>query len=406
LYWEPATYRTRDAVEDPALAARLLESTARACVHTWASKHDTWLHRLSGGLDSSVVLACLCDAPSRPRVICLTYYRPGGVSDERPWARLAVEPTGCETIEHARDPAIDFRALSGINVSACPAPTSSFLETDLLERRLAERHGATAISSGDGGDSIFGSTAARYSVLDYARRHGIRPSLLRLASDVALLGNQSVWNVLAKTLRDDLFNRDRQLTGHLREARKLVSAEVREPLLAARQAFKHPWFRSGRLSPGTSEVLSFLTIPDLFYPPLFNPDEAAAEPVFPLLSQPLVELCLGIPSYIQFDEGRDRGLARRAFAGAVPAAILARTWKDRVQGFPEEILQHNHDYLRELLLDGILVAQRYLDRSAVETALSGQYFKESASVGEILDHVLVEAWLQSLLRRGSMQAVA
>ncbi len=181
---------------------------------------------------------------------------------------------------------------------------------------------------------------------------------------------------------------------------------MREPLLAVRSSFDHRWFRSGRLAPGAREILSFLTLPDLFYPPLCDPDQGGAESVFPLLSQPLVELCVSIPSYIHFDQGRDRGLARRAFADDVPAPILARSWKDRVQGFPEEILRANLPYFREMLLDGVLVKERYLDRGAVETTLSGKTIKDTASVGEILDHVLVETWLRFWINPGSAQAAA
>jgi asparagine synthase (glutamine-hydrolysing) len=406
LYWDPNNLFTRGVVEDPEIAARSLRAMTKACVHAWASTHDTFLHRLSGGLDSSIVLACLSDAPSRPRIVCLTYYRSGGASDERPWARLAAQRGGFEHIEYARDPQIDFGALSRMKASASPPLTSSFLETDSLEGQLTAQYHATAISSGDGGDSLFGSTAARYALLDYVRRRGVRPTLLRLASDVALMRNQSVWKVLSATLHHAIFNRDREDTNDLRKARKLASSQMQEPLLAASASFDHRWFRSGRLPPGARQILSFLTMPDLFYPPLSDPDQGGAESVFPLLSQPLVELCVSIPSYIHFDQGRDRGLTRRAFADDVPAPILARSWKDRVQGFPEEILRANLPYFREMLLEGILVKERYLDRGALETTLSGRTIKDTASVGEILDHVLVETWLRCWINPGSAQAVA
>jgi asparagine synthase (glutamine-hydrolysing) len=261
---------------------------------------------------------------------------------------------------------------------------------------LTARYGATAISTGDGGDSLFGASAARFSVSDYWKRRGPRPALLRLASDVALLRNQTVWGVLARTLRQEILGRrDRQELSQMREARQLVRREIREPLLADRSAPDHPWFRSGRVPLSVREVLSFLTTPDLFYDPISSPDDASVESVFPLLSQPLVELCMSIPSYVHFDQGRDRGLARRAFANDVPAPLLDRTWKDRVQGFPEQILRSNLAYFKSMLMDGILVKKRYLDRQSIERTLSGKVLKDTASVGEIVDHVLVEAWLRS-----------
>jgi asparagine synthase (glutamine-hydrolysing) len=395
LAWDPSPLFARKLIEDPARVAIRLQATAKACIHAWASTQNAIVHRLSGGLDSSIVLACLADAPSRPCIVCLTYFRAGGVSDERPWARLAAQRFGCEHIEYARTPDIDFRALASMKACASPPLTSSLLETDRLEWELADRYHAAAICSGDGGDSLFGSSSARFSVLEYALHHGLRPELLRLASDVALLGNQTVWTVLPRTLRYALFNHDGKDTRHLREARKLACPDIREPILAARRSYSHPWFRSGRLPRGASEILSFLTLPDLFYPPLADPDEGGVESLFPLLSQPLVELCVSIPSYLHFDQGRDRGLARRAFVDDVPAPILARTWKDRVQGFPEEILRANLAYFREMLLDGVLVKERFLDRRALEATLCGETIEATASVGEILDHVLVEGWLRS-----------
>ena len=404
LYWNPGKLFNCEIIEDPARLAPLIRKTARTCTNAWASQHKGFVHQLSGGLDSSIVLSCLADAPSRPNIVCLTYYRSQGPSDERPWARLAAQRTGVQHIEHSRSEFMDFSALAGMNPCASPPLTHSFLEIDELEHRLANQHQATAISSGDGGDSLFGSTSARFSVLDYARRRGLRPELLRIASNVALSGNKSVWTVLSKSLRYRFSNQDAEDINHLRDARALASPEIREPILASKRSFAHPWFRSGHLPHGASEILSFLTLPDLFYPPLGDLDEDIAERVYPLLSQPLVELCVSIPSYLHFDEGRDRGLVRRAFSGDVPAPILDRTWKDPVQGFPEDILRANLPYFRQILLDGILVKERYLDRAALEMTLSGQILKGTASVGEILDHVLVEAWLRSWMEQRSRLA--
>jgi asparagine synthase (glutamine-hydrolysing) len=395
VVWNLAPLLASDEYYDSSHAAKSLRNTTSACISAWAGRHESFVHRISGGLDSSIVLACLAEAPSQPRITCLTYFRSSSASDERPWARLATRAVDCDHVEHAREPAMPFRELLRMSASPSPPLTSSFLETDPIERQLALQHRATAITTGDGGDSLFGAGAARFAVLEYWRRRGIRAPLLRLASDVALLGNQTVWKVAAQTIHNAMSNHERENTAHVRGARKLAAADIREPMLANRAQFAHPWFRSARFPAGANEILTFLTIPDLFYQPLYEPDDNDPETVFPLLSQPLVELCVSIPSFVHFDEGRDRGLARRAFAHHVPAPILDRTWKDRVQGFPEEILLTNLPYFRELLLDGMLVQKRYLDRKAVAASLSGQAIQETASVGEIIDYVLVESWLQS-----------
>jgi asparagine synthase (glutamine-hydrolysing) len=181
----------------------------------------------------------------------------------------------------------------------------------------------------------------------------------------------------------------------MREARQLVRKEIREPLLENPDENAHPWFRSANVPLGVREILAFLTGAEEFYDPISNPEAAGLDSIFPLLSQPLVELCMRIPSYVHFDRGHDRSVARLAFVGDVPAPILQRTWKDRVQGFPEEILRIHLPDFRSMLLDGLLMKEGYLDRHSVERSLSGDVLQDTASVGEIIDHVLVESWLRS-----------
>ena len=67
--------------------------------------HASLLHRLSGGLDSSIVAGCLGRASTQPRIACYTYFNPHGRSDERPWARLAAEHAGFEHLEYPIVPA-------------------------------------------------------------------------------------------------------------------------------------------------------------------------------------------------------------------------------------------------------------------------------------------------------------
>jgi len=401
LYWDPAE-RAADVIEDGTLASDLLRVRTKACVHAWGSMHETWLHRLSGGFDSSLVLACLAEAPSRPRVICVTHCWEKSSSSERPWARMAAHHSHVQHIELSRTGRLNFGALAGMSLLASPPAMTSFLEINQSERVLAEQYGATAISTGDGGDSLFGSSAALFSVSDFWKRHGLQWALLRHASDVALLRNQTVWSVLARSLRTARPRRpDHREVAGKREARQLVSSEIREPLLTDPDATTHPWFRSGRVSRGAREILAFLTGPEEFYDPISSPDDTVVESIFPLLSQPLVELCIRIPSYVHFAHGRDRGLARLAFAGDVPEPIVQRTWKDRVQGYPEEILRNHLPDFRSILLDGLLVKRRILDRQSVERSLRGDALGSSASVGEIIDHVLVESWLRAWSQQGA-----
>lgn len=397
FYWHPRHIVSAEPIEDHAAAARELRSTTKVCAHAWAAFYGNILHRLSGGLDSSVVLGCLRDAPSRPHITCVTHFVEGGISDERPWARLAAQAAGVEHIECPRSARIDFRGLLKAAPDAIPPSGFVPLEVGPAEKPIVLARGVTALMNGDGGDSLFGRYGTRFAVADYVRRHGFRPQLLKVAEDTSLIRDTSVWKILSDSVRNSLVDvgYEGTSTEQIREGRRLVRADAFEAAATRRDRCRHPWFAKDDIPASLAQRMSLLLMDETFYDPYSQPEAADPEPVSPLLSQPVVELCLRIPGYVHIEGGRDRGLARRAFAKDVPREIIARRWKDGVQGFAEEILQNNNDFIRELLLDGILVREKLLDRAALERTLSGLPSKNAPSPGELVDHVVTEAWLRT-----------
>ena len=134
-------------------------------------------------------------------------------------------------------------------------------------------------------------------------------------------------------------------------------------------------------------------MPQEYYDPLGS--SSNPERVHPLMSQPLVELCLRIPTYILASRGWDRAIARQAFSEDVPREILRRRSKQGMHEDMAGILKRNIDTARELLLDGHLVNERLLDRKSVEVALSGGPTEDGNAAREIFDHLSTEVWLRS-----------
>ena len=394
-YWHPAEIIKSDVVEDSDFAVKALRSTTRSCIHAWAGCYGDILHDLSGGLDSSIVLSCLADAPSKPRVTCLTYSVPDSGFGERPYARLAVQRVGCAHIEYERDPEIVcFSDLLDMSPAVNPpAGGCSFLELTCIENEIASRVGATAISTGHGGDTLFGSTGHAEAAVDYVRRHGIRWPLLRHAAHVASRTKVSIWAALTHAVRAGLSRESVDLVRKNQiELRKLLAPALIDAGLRG-MFTPHPWYRSiAEVPSGIAMLVMDIAMPTPFYDPLRDPSGSHPESICPLHAQPVVELCLRIPNYIHFHEGRDRGLARRAFELDVPKEILRRQWKDSIPGFGELIFMQNLEFARELLSDGMLVQNGLLDRRCVETALSGRPTKSAGSVAEIFDYLMVESW--------------
>jgi asparagine synthase (glutamine-hydrolysing) len=92
--------------------------------------------------------------------------------------------------------------------------------------------------------------------------------------------------------------------------------------------------------------------------------------VLPLLAQPIVELCLSIPTWMWCAGGRDRSVARQAFADLLPHAIVQRRSKGGPDNFACQVIERNKAQLRDMLLNGQLARHGLLDVASVASALA------------------------------------
>ncbi|WP_116808680.1 asparagine synthase-related protein [Steroidobacter cummioxidans] len=404
MYWTPLSYRgAEDLIEDPQTAALAMHSAIKAATAGLARMHRSLLLRLSGGLDSSIVAGCL--KGTTERFTAYTYFSPIGRSDERPWARLAATHAGCEHIEYPLH-ALDLDLTLGLRMppSPEPSPLLGFIQRNTIEREMIERTQATALFSGDGGDSGFCSDSLTYAVPEFLRQHGITPRLFRLASQVALLTEKSSWTVLTTAVRRVVANhntgvpRDRILA-----ASQLVSPEIKQAF-SGHDSVSHPWFRDQRRVPWDKirRIGTLMMAPD-YYGVAVPADAPVPEVVSPLYSQPVIELLLRIPIHTHFHRGRDRGLARVAFVAETPEPILRRLWKDRAPGFHDQLLERERPFLKETLLDGVLARHGLLDRPLLEEVLSAGPTKNTVYPGEIFRHLDSELWARHWLGGSQLQ---
>jgi asparagine synthase (glutamine-hydrolysing) len=407
FYWTPSLFPASDCpIDDPAEAAEAMRSAVRGATHSLARQHDNLLLRLSGGLDSSIVAGCLRDLAHERQITCYTYFTPRGRSSELPWARLAAAHCGLAQMERpvaAED--LDLSLLRNISPTASPPTGLMHLQKITLEKQLTEATGATGVFSGDGGDGVFGSHSLRHALADQLANSGIGRNTLGLASELARAKEISTLTVLVRALREWLSGKSVvDSTKEDLQSCVLVNEGLRRNVGKVKTR-PHPWFRNATPAPGLPERLGALVYPMEHY---FGPDQTQrqAEELAPLYSQPVIETLLRIPLYVLCEGGRDRGLARRAFAQEVPAGILQREWKDRSPGVHYQAIQRCLPFLREMLLDGVLVREGWLNRTAVERALSGDPTRIQVYPGEILGHLDTEIWARRWLNHARYSAAA
>ncbi|MBL8703815.1 MAG: asparagine synthase (glutamine-hydrolyzing), partial [Rhodospirillales bacterium] len=108
---------------------------------------------LSGGLDSTAVLAMMARLNPRP-VVAYTAYFPGtSVHDERDYARAAVAKTGAEHIEVPFDEA-DFWALLPAVAAAMDEPASDYATLPTYKLAAEAKKRFKVVLSGEGGDEL------------------------------------------------------------------------------------------------------------------------------------------------------------------------------------------------------------------------------------------------------------
>lgn len=392
--WNPFDIAKTSAVRDHDEAVLALYRTVRRCIHAWASVHPVILHNLSGGLDSSIVLSCLSDAPSRSALTCINYFSGGRNEDERKYARLAATESRAELIEQPLNfETVALEKLFEVRRSPRPWFYIYDLEHGPLETQLAAQRGITGIFSGSGGDALFFQSRADLAVADHLFDRPFSPALPRVALDAARVARVSMWPLLRAAVAQRLVRRRWTPHAEAGRARSLIRAEAIDAA-RANGKLQHPWFeRANGALPGVLWKVASLSVPPAFYDSFDH--ETLPERVVPLMSQPLIELCLRIPTYTAIAGGFDRSVARHAFAGDVPKEIIRRRAKGSVGRHTTSVLDANLSLIRETLLDGKLVREGLLDRERLELYLSRETSPGDFEYHEILhQHLCTEVWLQ------------
>jgi asparagine synthase (glutamine-hydrolysing) len=396
--WKPAEIAARSRIESPVVAIAAVRETVRQCVGAWASLHRSVVHTLSGGLDSSIVLSALKTTQNQPRIACLHYYSPDTGEDEREYARLVARRLDAELVECPLDPtAARLDRLLGIR----PSPKPWFYTYDLvhspIEARLMNERGATGLFSGAGGDGLFIQARAELAVADFLRNRGIRPGLFGVALNAARINRSSVWPILLQGLLSRSSRKKGIAMSPFAEERSLIPREVYERVRND-EGLVHAWIRdtTHEIAPGLLWQILCNSVPSPFYESFGGVTDIERTPA--LVSQPLLELCLRIPTYVWISGGQNRSIARRAFSDALPPAIVRRTEKGLIDRYNRRMLDANAAFVSDMMLDGQLVKAGLLDRHKLEAAIRVDASSGSFEYNDVLRrHLCTEVWLRQWL---------
>jgi len=254
-------------------------------------------------------------------------------------------------------------------------------------RRITFKQPISAYFSGNGGDNVFCSLSSGAPLADRWLTYGPGPGSIATLRDLADLTGSG----LIAVAREGWVRMRRRSGGH--RVRRDLSGLGAVGLAAAMTGDDtHPWLiaPTGTL-PGKAAHVAMLARAQKsieLYPRADAPPQIA-----PLLSQPVAELCLSIPSWQWVHGGRDRAVARAAFTGILPELLLERTTKGSPSGFIRRVYETQGKAARALLEGGKLIGAKLVDPGWIERAAAADWQDDGSDL-RILSFAAAEAWVR------------
>jgi asparagine synthase (glutamine-hydrolysing) len=210
--------------------------------------------------------------------------------------------------------------------------------------------------------------------------------------DAARLTRKSYWRLAGVGVEGFFRRRDPALAGEIGHDRSFLSEDIRQHPAVAQE--DHPWMRRLQtVAPG--KRLQIVQLIELLQRHAPIARDIPAPDVHPLTSLPLIELCLSMPTWVLLRGGRNRALARLAFADGVPAAIRDRESKGNTGLFVMNAVRRQSNLITTLLLEGQLARAGWIDRGAVERHLVQRQPLKGGQLMSLLACLAAEVWLSA-----------
>jgi asparagine synthase (glutamine-hydrolysing) len=362
---------------------------------------------LSGGLDSSIMVAHLSEALGKPIKTFSVGYAGHGRYDETRFARLVSNTVGTEHHELVLSERDVIDAIPKVlDHLGEPVGDSSIIPTSLLSA-FARQHVTVALS-GDGGDELFGGywrylghdALASYQRIPLIARRGLLNPLLRAlaASKSSGLGNRlRQWRKLVRASGEDPLGR------HIAWSR-ILSPEAADGLFerSLAEACESRFASTAtQLTAGlhNGDALNRILMLDLRHQlpadMLQKVDLASMmyslEVRVPFLDRRVVELALALPSSFKIDRGARKKILTDAYRGHLPDAVLDRS----KQGFEVPVGEYLRGSLlpmfRDTVTRGCVESMEVLQYAGVERLLADHCTRRSDNT-DVLFALLSLCW--------------
>jgi asparagine synthase (glutamine-hydrolysing) len=392
--WNPARF-SADPVPDLASATDLVRNAVEEVLGAYARHYSSPLISV-GGLDSSILWST-ARALELENVRGFSLFSRSERGDERDYVsslpgqdRLDFLPMDGERI----DPAKVFAPSATVD----PPGFADLVELSWDRAALSGTQDFDLLIYGVGGDNVFLQGAGITGALDYGASKAPLAGIWKAAADSARYSKRWHPAVLAAALQQRLRKRTagRAMLMAMMPAGEDFLPDL--PMLGATalQHALHPLLLTSlELPPGKAmQTLSSCFCASDYFDPWEG--EGQVERCEFYLSQPIVEACLRIPSWLLAIHGIERGLARLAFADILPDKVVRRMTKGTPEDVYAEFLTRHRSAIHDYLFSGSLVDAGLLKQERIAEALGSKSKTEFVQRAHpIIQLLSLESWLRN-----------
>jgi asparagine synthase (glutamine-hydrolysing) len=409
-YWQPPRARPTESTAE-ALRANVLEGL-REAVRSHLISDVPLGAFLSGGIDSSTIVALMSEMSSQPvRTFSIGFDDPE--HDELDKARVVASRFGTDHHELVVEPAAVDLLPTIVSHFAEPFADASALPTYFVSGLAA--NSVKVALSGDGGDELFvGYTTFQGVELARALQplpKFVKRTLARVAGSPPRLP-WPMWNDrlgrVSKRALDSLVDpsdayRSKVALTDPTAVAPLLSSGLRADLAALDPFRAINTSLTANLN-GADPLERFLranlevSLPSDMLVKVDRMSMARSLEVrVPMLDHVFAEMVLGLPVRSRFPRWRLKGLLRDAVRGILPSEILDQ----RKHGFTVPVTRWFRGdldvFAREILLDAATARRGFLDAKALETALAS-HVAGTRNYGSVIWSLLIfELWCRQFL---------
>ena len=372
---------------------------------------------LSGGIDSSTVVALMMEQSSRPVKTFTIGFHERGYS-EAEHAKAVARHLGTE---HTELYVTSEEAMAVIprlpSLYDEPFADSSQIPTFLLSE-LTRRH-VTVSLSGDGGDELFGGYNRYFWAAGVWRRLGRVPGPLRAAlAGILTTLSPTAWNHVFQAMSRLLPSAWRYSNpgDKLHKLADILAFRTREEIYLG---LVSDWNRPSQLVQNAKEPLTVITdparrveLPDFEYQMMYLdlitylPDDilvkvdraamgVSLESRMPMLDHRVVEFAWRLPLSMKIRDGQGKWILRQVLYRHVPRELIERPKMGF--GIPLDAWLRGplKDWAEALLDDGRLRREGFFHPAPIRTKWSEHLSGKRNWAGHLWDVLMFQAWLES-----------